>query len=232
MAKLEVHPLMATIVDNPDLDAPRLVYADWLDEQGDPKLAILAEYIRLGVELANAPRGKTWDLLYARVQQLQSLDADAVFPPLPKWTRLRVSFSCGLPNGLSCTFQQFATGGARVLELAPVTSVTLGSNSRWAAAAFARPEWIRARNMLVSIPLDDIALTTLARNPAVTTLREVEVNLAASDAAEGVSALATAAPNFSSLTSLNVFGSGVTPHTHAILRTAFGNCVTVNGQPA
>jgi uncharacterized protein (TIGR02996 family) len=35
------------ILENPDDDAPRLVYADWLEEQGDP----LAEFIRLQCEL-------------------------------------------------------------------------------------------------------------------------------------------------------------------------------------
>jgi uncharacterized protein (TIGR02996 family) len=35
------------ILENPDEDAPRLVYADWLEEQGDP----LAEFIRLQCEL-------------------------------------------------------------------------------------------------------------------------------------------------------------------------------------
>lgn len=37
-------PLLAAIASNPDDDLPRLVYADWLDEQGDPDRA---EFIRL-----------------------------------------------------------------------------------------------------------------------------------------------------------------------------------------
>jgi uncharacterized protein (TIGR02996 family) len=36
------------IAENPDDDTARLVYADWLDERGDPR----AEYLRLEVELA------------------------------------------------------------------------------------------------------------------------------------------------------------------------------------
>jgi uncharacterized protein (TIGR02996 family) len=38
-----------TILQQPDADAPRLVYADWLEEQGDP----LAELIRLQCESAH-----------------------------------------------------------------------------------------------------------------------------------------------------------------------------------
>ena len=41
-------PFLAAICANPDDDAPRLVYADWLDEHGDPR----GEFIRVQVELA------------------------------------------------------------------------------------------------------------------------------------------------------------------------------------
>src|SRR5437773_2457581 len=37
------------ILESPDDDTPRLVYADWLDEQGDPARA---EFIRLQIETA------------------------------------------------------------------------------------------------------------------------------------------------------------------------------------
>jgi uncharacterized protein (TIGR02996 family) len=40
---------LSTILDNPDDDAPRLVYADWLDEQGEGDRA---EFIRLQVRAA------------------------------------------------------------------------------------------------------------------------------------------------------------------------------------
>src|SRR5262245_18950992 len=45
-------PFLRTICENPDDDAPRLVYADWLDENGDPARA---EFIRLHVQLAREP---------------------------------------------------------------------------------------------------------------------------------------------------------------------------------
>ena len=43
------------IVANPDDDTPRLVYADWLDEQGD---ADSAEFIRVQIERTRLPE---WD---------------------------------------------------------------------------------------------------------------------------------------------------------------------------
>lgn len=41
--------LLNAIIANPDDDAPRLIYADWLDEQGDDERA---EFIRASIELA------------------------------------------------------------------------------------------------------------------------------------------------------------------------------------
>ena len=43
---------LAAIAANPDDDLPRLVYADWLDENGDPDRA---EFIRIQIELAKLP---------------------------------------------------------------------------------------------------------------------------------------------------------------------------------
>jgi uncharacterized protein (TIGR02996 family) len=45
-------PFLRAICDAPDDDAPRLVFADWLDENGDPDRA---EFIRKHVQLARNP---------------------------------------------------------------------------------------------------------------------------------------------------------------------------------
>jgi uncharacterized protein (TIGR02996 family) len=54
-------PFLRAIHDRPDDDAPRLVYADWLDERGD---ADRAEFIRVQCALARAhandPRRAAW----------------------------------------------------------------------------------------------------------------------------------------------------------------------------
>src|SRR4051794_40021842 len=44
--------LLGEILDHPDDDLPRLVYADWLDEHGDPGRA---EFIRVQIERARLP---------------------------------------------------------------------------------------------------------------------------------------------------------------------------------
>jgi uncharacterized protein (TIGR02996 family) len=47
--------LMRAICDSPDDDAPRLVYADWLDENGDPRQA---EFIREHIAIGKLPYWK------------------------------------------------------------------------------------------------------------------------------------------------------------------------------
>src|SRR4051794_4771556 len=48
---------LAAVRDAPEDDGPRLVYADWLDEQGDPDLSARAELIRVQCGLAHLPAG-------------------------------------------------------------------------------------------------------------------------------------------------------------------------------
>jgi uncharacterized protein (TIGR02996 family) len=44
---------LGDIIEHPDDDAPRLIYADWLDDQGQPERA---EFIRLQCLLASLPQ--------------------------------------------------------------------------------------------------------------------------------------------------------------------------------
>jgi uncharacterized protein (TIGR02996 family) len=61
------------ILDNPRDDAPRLVYADWLDERGDPTSITKAEVLRLTAQLTQPGKGKGWKK--ARRKRLQQLAA-------------------------------------------------------------------------------------------------------------------------------------------------------------
>ncbi len=50
-------PFLRTIIDRPLEDGPRLVYCDWLEEQGDGDRA---EFIRVQVELADLIAEDAW----------------------------------------------------------------------------------------------------------------------------------------------------------------------------
>src|SRR5262245_49215606 len=60
------------IIEHPGDDTPRLIYADWLEEQDDPEAHQLAEFIRLQIALETPPEEgpELWAL---RVRQAQLL---------------------------------------------------------------------------------------------------------------------------------------------------------------
>jgi uncharacterized protein (TIGR02996 family) len=65
---------LETIRRNPEEDAPRLVYADWLEERGDPR----AEFLRLDCRLGHLSSGsRTRPKIRTRMDKLrQNIDGD------------------------------------------------------------------------------------------------------------------------------------------------------------
>jgi uncharacterized protein (TIGR02996 family) len=75
----ERQALLAAIHAAPDDDLPRLVFADWLDEQGEP---IRAEFVRLQIERARCDTRPGWtdrlvELLGDPAALLDPIDRDA-----------------------------------------------------------------------------------------------------------------------------------------------------------
>src|SRR6266536_2625699 len=72
--------LLAAICAQPDEDTPRLVFADYLEENGEPDRAA---FIRAQVEFARTP---PWEPLAVRVrwQQLDTLTGKRFVPTLPR----------------------------------------------------------------------------------------------------------------------------------------------------
>src|SRR5689334_5028103 len=93
MTSPELRSLLQGCKDAPDDDAPRLVLADWLEENGD---ADRAEYVRLSVRLSagDVPLGDEATAL-ARLHELYSRNADAWLGGLRAWGG-RVCFRRGL----------------------------------------------------------------------------------------------------------------------------------------
>lgn len=52
---VEMAPFLRAIVAHPNEDTPRLIFADYLEEQGDPEAWLRAQFIRLQCELARLP---------------------------------------------------------------------------------------------------------------------------------------------------------------------------------
>ncbi len=126
----EQDALFAAILEAPDDDAPRLVYADWLDEHGQPERA---EFIRVQVELSRLPEdGPLAEALKAREGALLKAHADRWCQELPAWARRLAVYNQwervyerGLPAAVITTAREFLKGAAGLFRRAPIRRVEL-----------------------------------------------------------------------------------------------------------
>jgi uncharacterized protein (TIGR02996 family) len=58
--------LLRTVCESPDDDAPRLIYADWLDDSGDTSRVARAEFIRLQIRLEGITAGDPMKAVFER----------------------------------------------------------------------------------------------------------------------------------------------------------------------
>jgi uncharacterized protein (TIGR02996 family) len=121
---------LRAIIDNPDDDTPRLVFADWLDEHGDSAGRDRAEFIRIQLELAKLSpeqRRTSFDerVVALRRRQYALFDANGKrwMEALPACFRKRLGvehFERGFLARAHGTARRFAEHGERLVSRAPV----------------------------------------------------------------------------------------------------------------
>jgi uncharacterized protein (TIGR02996 family) len=108
---------LAEILAQPDDDAPRLVFADWLDDHGEGDRA---EFIRAQVELYRLPEGDPRrPALVARVNELAVTRRKALLRGLPAVADLGV-FHRGFLEEIALTARQFLSHGGRLRRGTPL----------------------------------------------------------------------------------------------------------------
>lgn len=109
------------VIENLDDDAPRLVFADWLEEQGNPR----AEFIRVQCELA------TLDPYNTRLADLESRELKLIRKYSKGWAgnlrrfASRWWFHRGFVSGAKVSAKVFLGDGDQLLKLAPLEHVQL-----------------------------------------------------------------------------------------------------------
>ncbi len=63
---------IADICANPDDTTPRLIYADWLEEQGDSFAKARADFIRVQCKIASSPEASKWHEIQCDTYERQS----------------------------------------------------------------------------------------------------------------------------------------------------------------
>jgi uncharacterized protein (TIGR02996 family) len=115
---------LSEIRERPEDDAPRLVFADWLDDRGEPERA---EFVRCQVRLEALPE---WDPDRFGLEE-RALDLLAEHRPrwtahLPKWARAEeLSFRRGMLESARLSPATFLRHGERLAQLIPLSRVRL-----------------------------------------------------------------------------------------------------------
>jgi uncharacterized protein (TIGR02996 family) len=121
---IEREALLRAICENPDDDTPRLVFADWLDESGEPERA---EFIRVQIRTESAARhSREWVRLTDHARQLSE---KACWSPKPgpcecgQWEDYRRGFVDGLWVE---RLEPFLAQPAAYFEQAPIRELAVG----------------------------------------------------------------------------------------------------------
>jgi uncharacterized protein (TIGR02996 family) len=115
-------PFLETILDNPGDDGPRMVYADWLEEQGDPR----AEFIRAQLELAKLTETDSeWQTYADREYELLTAHGGKWRAEIPDFARKDCEFRRGFVTQVSVWTPWDRDYGPELSRLAPVEKLVL-----------------------------------------------------------------------------------------------------------
>jgi uncharacterized protein (TIGR02996 family) len=131
------------ILDDPDDDSLRLIYADWLEERGDPR----GEFIRVQFALAGMdaddPRRSP---LEARERTLLKEHGAVWAEPLPQLVG-EYAFGHGFVENVTLDARGFLERGPELFRLAPVQTVRLNGGSVHLASLANAPHLARVRGL-------------------------------------------------------------------------------------
>jgi uncharacterized protein (TIGR02996 family) len=167
---------LADICERPDDDAPRLIYADWLDDRGAHDRA---ELIRVQCALPTAAGPEP---LRAREADLLAGHADAWrAEELPGWCRARAEFRRGFVAAVRCHGTDWLRHASDLVRRVPVEEVFFLEDDHFPAELAAgpsslpaSPHFARLRCLLLNNHhLGNRGAEALARSPHVARLREL-----------------------------------------------------------
>jgi uncharacterized protein (TIGR02996 family) len=178
--------LLAAIVESPEDDLVRLVYADWLSEQPDEAARARAEFIRLEIEMAGMMPRKDmapneWEhpnfrTLEARAGKLCDAHAADWFGNLDElaeeWHTHR-----GFVDHIAVSARRFITHGEEIFRLAPtIRNVFLDRMGRNMPAVAKCPALGHVRELVFfETPVRAREMEALAESPYLGNLRHLEM---------------------------------------------------------
>ena len=135
------------IVENPDDDVHRLIFADWLEERGDDAAVARAEFIRVQVERGR-PDADELQLArgWVREQELLASHENGWVAPLRPWVR-EWRFGRGFVEWVRIPADYALNAGRRVFEQTPVRHARFNEATEHVAGLAAVRELARLRSL-------------------------------------------------------------------------------------
>jgi uncharacterized protein (TIGR02996 family) len=210
------------IIANPDDDTPRLIYADYLEERGDP----LGEFIRVQIELARLPDE---DRLLARRAELEAREQQLLREHREEWLEpwrdvvVYREFRRGFVVAISVRLQTFLEHADFLFQVAPIQTVEFVVNPEPLSRLAACPHLARLSGIRFwGGPIGDSGVEDLAGSPFLTRLSLLDLQSNCIGDA-GVKVLATSR-NLPQLTILKLGSNNIGPAGARSL--ALSSCIT------
>jgi uncharacterized protein (TIGR02996 family) len=164
---------LRAILADPDDDLPRLIYADYLDERGDPR----GEFIRAQIEVARLPRGDARrKKLKERATQLRDRHEPEWVGPLREFID-GWEFRRGFVEAVTLGALAFLRQGDALFAAAPVRQVALTHAWEEVEALAQCPHLARLRSLSLSGNyLSDGDVAVLLKSAHVTHLDELDLS--------------------------------------------------------
>jgi uncharacterized protein (TIGR02996 family) len=193
--------LLQAIDDTPHDDAPRLIYADWLEDNGQPERA---ELVRVQCELARIPPGGRAAQSRRREQELLDRNAASWTAPLAALGATG-TFRRGLLEQVEMTPFNFARHADELFRAAPVRALTTPSNGFVGVRALTGCQHLLRLDELVftrAYPLRRKGAKLLVESPNVANL--THLGLAEQELTRPALADLAASPHLARLTHLDL----------------------------
>jgi uncharacterized protein (TIGR02996 family) len=174
--------LLAAIAAHPDEDTPRLVFADWLDENGDPERA---EFIRVQIARAQNADGKgalpaaEVAALAARERALLERNRDRWLAPLRAlnaYSRRDGAFWRGFVRDIVVDADEFVERGAELWMCSPGSELQLQYPKMVAKQLIRCPHLARVGHLALTDHLAPRDLRALLESPHLTQLRHLSLS--------------------------------------------------------
>lgn len=220
------------ILTNPDDDAVRLIYADWLHEQGDPARSARGEFIHVQCQLARAEGAlsgwKEWADLASRLPELRAR-AKALLQeyrqawagPLAGWPVKAYAFRRGFVESVTLPASVFLRHADELFAAAPVRRVRFTRVDVPMTRLAASPHLARLAGLDLShTHVDDSGLGALLSSRHLGQLRELD--LSHTGVGDRTARTLADSPRLAQLTHLDLSSNSLTAEgVRALLRSRY-----------